>query len=58
MPFGLYNAPATFERVIEQVLREFISKICLVYIDDVIIFGKTFEKIIQNLKKCYHVCEK
>jgi len=51
MSFGLYNAPATFKRVMEQVLREFISKICLVYLDDVIIFGKTFEKMIQNLKK-------
>jgi len=51
MPFGLCNAPATFERVIEQVLRKFISKICLVYLDDVIIFGKTFEEMIQNLKR-------
>jgi len=51
MPFGLCNAPATFERVMEQVLREFISKICLVYLDDVIIFGKTFEEMIQNLRK-------
>jgi len=32
-------------------LREFISKICLVYLDDVIIFGKTFEEMIRNLKK-------
>jgi len=51
MPFGLCNAPATFERVMEQVLQEFISKICLVYLDDVIIFGKTFEEMIWNLKK-------
>jgi len=43
MPFGLCNASAMFERVMEQVLRKFISKICLVYIDDVIIFDKTFE---------------
>jgi len=35
----------------EQVLREFISKICLVYLDDVIIFGKNFEEMIQNFKK-------
>jgi len=32
----------------EQVLREFISKICLVYLDDVIIIGKSFEEMIQN----------
>jgi len=51
MPFGLCNAPATFEQVMEQVLREFISKICLVYFNDIIIFGKTFEKMIQNLEK-------
>jgi len=51
MPFGLCNAPATFERVMERVLQEYNSKICLVYLDDVIIFGKTFEEMIQNLKK-------
>jgi len=38
-----------FERVMEQVLREFISKICLVYL--VIIYSTTFEEMIQNLKR-------
>jgi len=51
MPFELCNALATFERVMEQVLREFNSKICLIYFDDVIIFGKIFEEMIHNLKK-------
>jgi len=51
MLFRLCNVPATFERVMEQVLREFISKNYLVYLDDVIIFGKTFKEMIQNLKK-------
>jgi len=46
----LCNALATFERVMKQVLREFISKICLVSFDNVIIFGKIFEEMIQNLK--------
>jgi len=58
MPFELCNTPATFERVMEQVLREFISKICLVYLDDVIIFGKIFEEMIQNLKKVLSCYEK
>jgi len=53
MPFGLCNAPTTFERAMEQILQKFLSKICLVYLDDVIIFSKTFEEMIENLKKYF-----
>ena len=51
MPFGLCNAPATFERLMEKVLRPILNKICLVYLDDVIIFGKTFEEMFANLRE-------
>ncbi|GBM90048.1 Transposon Ty3-I Gag-Pol polyprotein, partial [Araneus ventricosus] len=49
MPFGLCNAPATFERLMETVLRGLSSEACLVYLDDIIIVGRTFEEHLSNL---------
>ena len=49
MPFGSCNAPATFERLMELVLSGLHWQICLIYLDDIIIFGKTFSKMIKNL---------
>ena len=40
MPFGLCNAPATFERLMETVLMGLHWQICLIYIDDITVFGK------------------
>ena len=51
MPFGLCNAPATFERLMEVVLRELTWKICLVYLDDIIVIRKTFKDHLENLKE-------
>lgn len=50
LPFGLKNAPAIFQRVMDDVLHEHIGKICYVYIDDIIIFGETLDEQIKNLK--------
>ncbi|KAJ8033855.1 hypothetical protein HOLleu_24223 [Holothuria leucospilota] len=44
LPFGLSSAPATFERLMEKVLSGLQWQTCLVYLDDVIIFAKTFEE--------------
>ena len=51
MPFGLCNAPATFQRAMELVLRGLTWKEVLVYIDDIIIVGKNFEDALLNLRK-------
>ncbi|KAK3099399.1 hypothetical protein FSP39_003829 [Pinctada imbricata] len=50
MPFGLCNAPATFERLMELVLRGLIWERCLCYIDDVVVFGNSFETALKNLE--------
>ena len=51
MSFGLTNAPATFQRVMELALRGLQWSTCLIYLDDVLIFGSTFEEHLQRLKQ-------
>ncbi|GBM73773.1 Retrovirus-related Pol polyprotein from transposon 297 [Araneus ventricosus] len=58
MPFGLCNTPATFERLMETVLRGLSSEACLVYLDDIIIVGRTFEEHLNNLRKVFHRLQK
>ena len=50
MPFGLCNAPATFERLMELVLKGYLWKRCLVYIDDVVVYGRSFRETLTNLR--------
>uniref|UniRef100_A0A023FPK4 RNA-directed DNA polymerase n=1 Tax=Amblyomma cajennense TaxID=34607 RepID=A0A023FPK4_AMBCJ len=49
MPFGLCNAPATFERMMDSLLRGFKWTMCLCYLDDVVVFSSTFESHIRRL---------
>jgi hypothetical protein len=51
LSFGLRNAPATFELLMETVLRGLTYDLCLVYLDDVIVIGNTFQEHILNLRK-------
>ena len=50
MPFGLANAPSTFERLMEDVLRGYQWEICLIYMDDVIVPSATFDDSITRLE--------
>ena len=50
MPFGLANAPATFERIMEQVLAGLPLSTALVYLDDVLVAGRDFADQMVNLR--------
>lgn len=49
MPFGLCNAPATFERMMDSLLRGFKWSTCLCYLDDVIVFSSSFAAHLTHL---------
>ena len=53
MPFGLVNAPATYQRLMEQCFEGLHLDICYIYLDDLIIFSKTFEDHIDRLEKIF-----
>jgi hypothetical protein len=49
MPFGLCNAPATFQRLMERCMGHMNLRDCLIYLDDIIIFSKDVETHIKRL---------
>ena len=51
MPFGLCNAPATFERLMDRVLCGMRCSRCLVYLDDVISFGTSIPEALTRLEE-------
>ena len=53
MPFGLANTPATFERLMEQILQGLPWTVCLVYLDDVIVHAKTLADEFENLRTVF-----
>ena len=53
MPFGLTSAPATFQRLMEQVLRGLHWKTLLLYLDDVIVISPTFESHLDRLAEVF-----
>ncbi|RXN37980.1 Retrovirus-related Pol poly from transposon [Labeo rohita] len=53
MPFGLCNAPATFQRLMDRVLAGIQWEICLVYLDDIIVLGKDVKEMLQRLAQVF-----
>ena len=53
MPFGLSNAPATFQRLMESCLGDMNMQSCLIYLDDIVVFSQTFEEHVEWLEKVF-----
>ena len=53
MPFGLSNAPSTYQRVMMSVLQGLIGRICFAYLDDVIVFSKCRDKHVNDLRAVF-----
>ena len=50
MPFGLCNAPSTFQRCMNKLFHDALDRYVLVYLDDILIFSKDIESHEQHLR--------
>nr|GEV81192.1 reverse transcriptase domain-containing protein [Tanacetum cinerariifolium] len=57
MPFGLCNAPGTFQRCMMSIFHDMIEKTMGVFMDDFLVFGDSFSSCLTNLDKMLEHCE-
>ncbi|GJW27146.1 reverse transcriptase domain-containing protein [Tanacetum coccineum] len=57
MPFGLCNAPGTFQRCMMAIFHDMIKKTMEVFMDDFLVFGDSFDSCLSNLEKMLKRCE-
>ncbi|XP_071928190.1 uncharacterized protein [Coffea arabica] len=57
MPFGLCNAPATFQRCMMAIFSDYIEKIMEIFMDDFSVYGSSFDQCLHNLELILQRCE-
>ena len=57
MPFGLCNAPATFQRCMMSIFDDMVERIIEVFMDDFSVLGSSFDDCLENLRKVMRRCE-
>ena len=57
LPFGLCNAPATFQRAVLGILADLVHDCVEVYMDDFTVYGNEFKEALDNLEKVLIRCQ-
>ena len=57
MPFGLCNAPGTFQRCMMAIFSDMVEKTIEVFMDDFSVLGKSFDRCLENLRNALIRCE-
>ena len=53
MPFGATNAPATFQRLMENCLGDLNLNWCIIYLDDVVVYAPSVKEHLVRLESCF-----
>ena len=56
MPFGLCNAPATFQRCMLSIFSDMVERIMEVFMDDITVYGSSYEECLLHLEAVLHRC--
>ena len=57
MPFGLCNAPTTFQRCMMSMFSDLVEQAMEIFMDDLLVYGSSFEKCLENLETVLQRCQ-